>query len=94
MSSETDHAHNRDEDPSRDEAVAHCLDKLVTLIGDDEGGRRVVFQLGYNLGRLSELASLGREPCWDAFKGPVDDWDRQALADAVRLLKDRLRDRT
>jgi hypothetical protein len=40
-------------------------------------------QLGYNLGRLSELSGLGRSPFWDAWKEPASAWDLPALARAA-----------
>lgn len=63
----------------------HCLCKISELVAKGDGGRRSVSQLGYNLGRLSEMANLGREPCWDNWKEAILEWDRPQL---VRLSVD------
>lgn len=68
----------------------HCLAKITELASDGEGARRAVFQLGYNLGRLSELGALGREPCWDAWKEAVAQWDPPALQALAHNLRKRL----
>ncbi|QDV34287.1 hypothetical protein [Tautonia plasticadhaerens] len=66
-------------DREDDEAVAHCVSKVEELAALDEPDRRALLQLGYNLGRLSELTGAGRGPFWDRWKGPVASWDRPAL---------------
>jgi hypothetical protein len=43
--------------------------------------------LGYNLERLSDLTSLGREPFWDPWKGLVAAWDRDELDRPARGLR-------
>lgn len=62
-----------------EEAVEHCVAKIRELVGRDEPDRRRLLQLGYNLGRLSELTGGGRGPYWDLWKGPVATWDRPEL---------------
>jgi hypothetical protein len=64
--------------PTRAE-IDHCVGKVVELTGRAEPSRRDLLQLGYNLGRLSELTGGGREPFWDRWKQAVDAWDRPAL---------------
>jgi hypothetical protein len=66
----------------------HCIAKIVDLIEQGRDDRRSVLQLGYNLGRLSELTGLGRELFWDRWKDAVADWDRPRLRQlAQELLK-------
>lgn len=60
-------------------SMNHCLTKIQELIEDETGCRRSAFQLGYNLGRVAELASLSREDIWDPWKGPATDWDQTTL---------------
>jgi hypothetical protein len=62
-----------------DDSIPHCVRKIAEIIAEDRGDRRAILQLGYNLGRLSELTGLGREPFWDAWKTPVETWDRDGL---------------
>jgi hypothetical protein len=57
----------------------HCIAKIVDLIEQGRDDRRAVLQLGYNLGRLSELTGLGREPFWDRWKDAVAAWDLPTL---------------
>ena len=59
--------------------MQHCLDKIRAIIASGRDDRRSVLQLGYNLGRLSELTGLGREPFWDRWKDAVAGWDRDTL---------------
>jgi len=59
--------------------LEHCLAKIAEITAQGDGGRRSVFQLGYNLGRVSELGALRRESCWDPWKTVVDNWDRSEL---------------
>jgi hypothetical protein len=54
--------------------------KIRQIVADGRDDRRAVLQLGYNLGRLSELTGQGRGPFWDAWKGAVADWDRDRLS--------------
>lgn len=67
--------------------LRHCLDTIARLAEADDDGRRATLQLGYNLGRVAELAGLGREQVWDRWKGPVDDGDRPALERLARELR-------
>ncbi len=60
----------------------HCIDKIRAIIADGRDDRRSILQLGYNLGRLSELTGLGREPVWDRWKDAVDAWDLATLQDS------------
>jgi hypothetical protein len=69
-----------------DPDLAHCLAKIAELAAHADGSRRPVFQLGYNLGRLAELAQLGRGPCWDAWKEAVERWDRDELIQLAQEL--------
>jgi hypothetical protein len=57
----------------------HCLSKIEELVRAGESDRRSILQLGYNLGRLSEITGLGREPFWDRWKDAVAAWDLPAL---------------
>ncbi len=61
------------------EDIEHCLVKIEEIVTRGTDDRRSLLQLGYNLGRLSELTGLGRQPFWDAWKGPVEMWDRAGL---------------
>ena len=60
-------------------SMNHCVDKIHEIITSGRDDRRSILQLGYNLGRLSEMSGLGREPFWDAWKDPVERWDRPRL---------------
>ncbi len=66
--------------------MIHCVAKIVEIVTRGEGDRRSVLQLGYNLGRLSELTGRGREPFWDRWKDAVDDWDLARLSELAREL--------
>jgi hypothetical protein len=66
--------------------IQHCVAKVVELATSGADDRRAWLQLGYNLGRLSELTGLGREPFWDRWKEAVALGDRSALGSlAVQL---------
>lgn len=66
----------------------HCVGKIVELAGRAAPTRRDLMQLGYNLGRLAELTGAGREPFWDRWKDPVEQWDTAALHALARRLQE------
>jgi hypothetical protein len=66
----------------------HCVETIIRIVAKDQGDRRSILQLGYNLGRLSELTGLGREPFWDRWKDAVAEWNRQELESLARELQD------
>jgi hypothetical protein len=59
--------------------MEHCVAKIEEIVARGVDDRRAVSQLGYNLGRLSELTGLGREPFWDRWKDAIAAWDLPAL---------------
>jgi len=59
--------------------MEHCLAKISEILARNECDRRSLFQLGYNLGRLSELTGGGRELCWDPWKEAVVAWDLEKM---------------
>lgn len=59
--------------------MEHCVAKIVEIVARKADDRRSILQLGYNLGRLSELTGLGREPFWDRWKDAVSNWDLSRL---------------
>lgn len=68
--------------------IRHCVGKIQELVGRNANDPRSVLQLGYNLGRLSELTAQGRV-IWDRWKEPVGSWDQPmllALANELCLL--------
>jgi hypothetical protein len=70
--------------------IGHCVARIRQIVAGDQNDRRAVLQLGYNLGRLSELTGEGRGPFWDAWKDAVADWDRARLSDLARDLHIRI----
>ncbi|WP_235963483.1 hypothetical protein [Tautonia rosea] len=70
-----------------DDHIAHCVAKVVELVSLEAPDRRALLQLGYNLGRLSELTGLGRGPFWDSWKAPVSDWDQPSLRSLAQQLQ-------
>ena len=60
--------------------IGHCVAKIRQIVAEGRDDRRAVLQLGYNLGRLSELTGAGRGPFWDAWKDAVAGWDRERLS--------------
>jgi hypothetical protein len=73
--------------PADDDSIAHCVAKVVELASLESPDRRALLQLGYNLGRLSELTGAGRGPFWDAWKTPVSHWDRATLQTLAHRLQ-------
>jgi hypothetical protein len=67
--------------------VRHCVAKIAAVVAQKQGDRRSILQLGYNLGRLSELTGLGREFFWDRWKTPVAEWNLVELERLVRELR-------
>ncbi len=59
--------------------IQHCIEKIREIVARGGDDRRSVLQLGYNLGRLSEITGLGRAPFWDLWKEPVEEWDLERL---------------
>jgi hypothetical protein len=75
------------EEPVLDSQRAeHCVAKIAAIIAQKQGDRRSILQLGYNLGRLSELTGLGRERFWDPWKTPVAEWNLVELEGLVQEL--------
>jgi hypothetical protein len=66
--------------------VEHCVAKIGQIVARNQGDRRSILQLGYNLGRLSELTGLGREAFWDRWKTPVEVWDLEEMERLVQEL--------
>jgi N-carbamoylputrescine amidase len=56
----------------------HCFDKIFDLTSKGVPSQRDIFQIGYNMGRLSEMKGEGRKEWWDAYKGYVErgEWDQ------------------
>lgn len=69
------------------ERLEHCIAKIQEIISRGEDDRKSLLQLGYNLGRLSELTGLGREPFWDRWKEPVSRWDLETLRELAKELR-------
>lgn len=67
--------------------IGHCVAKIRQIIAERGDDRRSLLQLGYNLGRLSELTGEGRGPFWDAWKDAVAAWDGPALEALARNLQ-------
>jgi hypothetical protein len=67
--------------------MEHCIAKIVEIVARKESDRRSILQLGYNLGRLSELTGLGREPFWDRWKNAVADWNHEELDHLAHRLR-------
>jgi hypothetical protein len=67
--------------------MEHCVATIEQIVARKHDDRRSILRLGYNLGRLSELTGLGREPFWDRWKDAVADWDQDQLASLARELR-------
>jgi hypothetical protein len=67
-------------------SIQHCAATIARIVAEDRADPRSILQLGYNLGRLSELTGLGREPFWDRWKDAATNWDQPALRNLVREL--------
>ena len=74
--------------------MRHQVETIRRLIAENRSDRRSILQLGYNLGRLSELTGLGREPFWDRWKDAVEAWDRDKLEMLARELQTIICDET
>jgi hypothetical protein len=61
------------------EAYRHPIETIARLAALESPSSRDLLQLGYNLGRLSEMTGLGRDPFWDRWKDAVASWDRARL---------------
>ena len=70
----------------------HCVETIQAIVAENRNDRRAVLQLGYNLGRLSEITGLGRGPFWDRWKVAVADWDVSELERLAQELPDILKD--
>jgi len=73
--------------------INHCTETIKKIVAQGRDDRRSILQLGYNLGRLSELTGQGREPFWDRWKEPVSNWDLEALKLLARELPGTFPDR-
>ena len=71
------------------EAIRHCVETIARLVEKERPERRDWLQLGYNLGRLSELTGAGRQSFWDAWKEPVAVLDRTSLRRLAGELRNR-----
>lgn len=67
--------------------MEHCIAKIQEIIAQNRDDRRSILQLGYNLGRLSELTGMGREAFWDRWKDPVETWALEELEELARELR-------
>lgn len=67
--------------------IKHCVTKIVEIVTANRDDRRSILQLGYNLGRLSELTGLGRERFWDRWKDAVATWDHPRLLGLAQELR-------
>jgi hypothetical protein len=73
--------------------MEHCIETDIDLVARNQCDRRSILQLGCNLGRMSELTSLGREPFGEPWNVPVAAWDRDVLDRLARDLRSSTNDR-
>lgn len=66
--------------------ITHCTETIRKIVSQVQDDRRAILQLGYNLGRLSELTGRGREPFWDRWKAPVAAWDLEKMKELAEEL--------
>lgn len=69
--------------PTREWELEHCYRKVAELAAQGQTGTlapRDLMQVGYNLGRVSEITGEGRS-VWDATKGMVAEGNWGALRD-------------
>jgi hypothetical protein len=66
--------------------IRHCINKIQQIVANGRDDRRAILQVGYNLGRLSELTKGGREPFWDAWKDAIASWDSSRLEELAQDL--------
>lgn len=67
------------------EALRHAYSKIFAIafkasVKEAEPSPREILQVGYNLGRISEITGEGRE-IWDTTKGMVECGDWGSLCD-------------
>jgi hypothetical protein len=70
--------------------MQHCVTTIQAIIAQNRCDRRSILQLGYNLGRLSEICQVDREPYWDRWKDAVAEWDLEKLQALARNLPEPL----
>jgi hypothetical protein len=67
----------------------HCLNKLIELTSKPKKSERDLFQIGYNIGRLSELTNEGRDKWWDIYKIFIENGEWEKLMIQIKLDKNR-----
>ena len=67
----------------------HCLNKLIELTSKTKISDRDLFQIGYNIGRLSELTNEGREKWWDIYNIFIENGEWKKLIIQIKLDKKR-----
>lgn len=77
---------------TRAEGLAHCSGKLAEILqgplaeaGQWPADRRWWLQLGFNLGRYSELSEEGRK-VWDDWKAAIENADFGAIDKLVQSM--------
>lgn len=66
--------------------MEHCIAKIQKIVAQPIPDNRALFQLGFNLGRLSEITGLGRGHFWDDWKTAIDAWDIEKMQLLARNL--------